>query len=88
MDDFFLMHWMENPNNLQMTQKNTHLLLVDSNDMKFEKKWISKNEKNDWKKIFTEPRREPRREPRPEPQPGKSIVIATAYIMCFTMLIF
>ena len=52
MDDFFLMHWMENPNNLQMTQKNTHLLLVDSNDMKFEKKWISKNEKNDWKKKY------------------------------------
>ena len=85
MDDFFLMHWMENPNNLQMTQKNTHLLLVDSNDMKFEKKWISKNEKNDWKKkIFTEPRQEP----RPGPRPGKSIVIATAHIMCFTMLIF
>ena len=52
MDDFFLMHWMENPNNLQMTQKNTHLLLVDSNDMKFEKKWISKNEKMIEKKYL------------------------------------
>ena len=79
---------MENPNNLQMTQKNTHLLLVDSNDMKFEKNGFQKMKKMIEKKIFTEPRQEPRPGPRLGPRPGKSIVIATAHIMCFTMLIF
>ena len=52
MDDFFLMHWMENPNNLQMTQKNTHLLLVDSNDMKFEKNGFQKMKKMIEKKKY------------------------------------
>ena len=52
MDDFFLMHWMENPNCLQMTQKNTHLLLVDSNDMKFEKNVFQKMKKMIEKKYL------------------------------------